>query len=91
MSLTTIERELLTELRAINARLEQLENQLPTVDRTWVTPSEMSKICGVTTRTLQTYVNTGRLSPHSYRREQRGSGFHYRYHKELALRDLQLA
>lgn len=84
-------REILAELRAINARLARLENVLPTVDRTWLTPAEMSKICGVSPRTLQSYVKTNRLGPASFKREMRGKTFNYRYHRELVLRDLGLA
>ena len=80
--------EILLELRAISRRLEQLETRLPTVDRTWLTPSEMSKLCGVTPRTLQLYVKSGRITRPSYRREEKGKTFNYRYHKELVLNDL---
>ena len=81
---------ILQELRSIGQRLEQLEQSIPTVDRTWLTPMEMSKLCGVTPRTLQSYVSTERLGPASYKREVRGKTFNYRYHRELALRDLGL-
>lgn len=81
---------ILQELRSISQRLEQLEQALPTADRTWLTPTEMSKLCGVTPRTLQSYVTTGRLGAASFKREVRGKTFNYRYHRELALRDLGL-
>jgi hypothetical protein len=81
---------ILLELRAINQRLDALEHTLPSRQRTWLTPSELSKLCGVTPRTLQTYVTTGRLGAASYKREARGKSFTYRYHRELALRDLGL-
>lgn len=81
---------ILQELRSISQRLEQLEQALPAVDRTWLTPTEMSKICGVTPRTLQSYVSSGRLGQASFKREARGKTFNYRYHRELALRDLGL-
>jgi hypothetical protein len=82
---------ILLELRAINRRLDALEHTLPTSQRTWLTPNELSKICGVTPRTLQTYVSTGRIGPTSYKRETRGKTFTYRYHRELALRDLGIS
>jgi hypothetical protein len=82
---------ILLELRAISQRLDALEDSLPSNRKVWVTPSELAKICGVTPRTLQTYVSTGRLSPASYKREVRGKSFNYRYHRELALRDLGIA
>lgn len=81
---------ILQELRSISQRLEQLEQALPTAERTWLTPTEMSKLCGVTPRTLQSYVTTGRLGAASFKREVRGKTFNYRYHRELALRDLGL-
>lgn len=80
--------ELLRELRSINRRLDALEKAVPSIERTWLTPNELGRICGVTPRTLQTYVATGRLSPASYKKEARGKTFNYRYHRELALRDL---
>lgn len=82
---------ILRELRLISQRLEHLERCVPTLDRVWLTPTEMSKICGVTPRTLQSYVNNGRLGPASYKREARGKTFNYRYHRELALRELGLS
>lgn len=82
---------LLLELRAINRRLDALEHSMPTSQRTWLTPRELGKICGVTPRTLQTYVSTGRIGPTSYKREVRGKTFTYRYHRELALRDLGIS
>jgi hypothetical protein len=81
---------ILRELSTISQRLEHLERYVPTLDRTWLTPTEMSKLCGVTPRTLQSYVTSGRLSSPSYKREARGKTFNYRYHRELALRDLGL-
>jgi hypothetical protein len=80
--------EILSELRSINQRLDALEQNTPPRGRTWLTPNELGKLCGVTPRTLQTYVTTGRLRPESYKREARGKTFNYRYHRELALRDL---
>ncbi len=82
---------ILLELRAINQRLDALEHAMPSRQRTWLTPSELSRLCGVTPRTLQTYVTTGRLGPASYKRETRGKSFTYRYHRELALRDLGIS
>ena len=79
---------ILFELKAINRRLDLLEKQLPVVDKTWLTPSEMAKICGVSTRTLINYIENGRISRSSYKKEQRGSTHNYRYHRELVLRDL---
>ena len=80
--------EILLELRAINRRLDQLENRVPVADRTWLSPGDMSKLCGVTPRTLQTYVDTGRISRAGYKREKKGKTFNYRYHRELVLHDL---
>jgi len=82
---------ILRELRSISQRLEHLERCVPTLDRVWLTPTEMSKLCGVTPRTLQSYVASGRLSRPSYKREARGKTFNYRYHRELAMRDLGLS
>jgi hypothetical protein len=79
---------ILQELQAIHRRLDELQQSAAAAERTWLTPSEMSKLCGVTPRTLQTYVQTGRISSFSYKKEQQGKRFTYRYHKELALRDL---
>lgn len=80
--------EILLEIRAINRRLDQLEHRVPVADRTWLSPGEMSKLCGVTPRTLQTYVDTGRISRASYKREPKGKTFNYKYHRELVLHDL---
>lgn len=80
----------LLELRAINRRLDALEHAMPTRERVWLTPSELAKLCGVTPRTLQTYVATGRIGPASYKRETRGKTFTYRYHCELVLPELGL-
>jgi len=82
---------ILQELRSISQRLEHLERCVPTIDRTWLTPTEMSKLCGVSPRTLQNYVLSGRLGGASYKRELRGKTFNFRYHRELALRDLGLS
>lgn len=79
---------ILFELKAINRRLDLLEKQLPVVDKTWLTPSEMAKILGVTTTTLINYIDSGRISRSSYKKEQRGKTFNYRYHRELVLHDL---
>jgi len=79
---------ILFELKAINRRLDLLEKQLPVVDKTWLTPAEMSKVCGVSTRTLINYIESGRISRSSYKKEQRGNAFNYRYHRELVLREL---
>ena len=79
---------ILLELQAINRRLSALESSVPSQQRTWITPNELSKLCGVTPRTLQSYVTSGRLGPASYKKEARGKTFNYRYHRELALRDL---
>lgn len=81
---------ILQELRSISQRLEHLERCVPTIDRVWLTPHEMGKICGVTPRTLQGYVTSGRLGPASYKKETRGTTFNYRYHRELTLRELGL-
>lgn len=91
MPRTDVNEAILQELRSINSRLEQLEQAAALADRTWLTPTEMSKLSGVTPRTLQSYVGNGRLSPASFKRETRGKTFNYRYHRELALRDLGLA
>jgi hypothetical protein len=82
--------QLLQELRSINQRLAALESTIPRKDCTWLSPSEMATVCGVSTRTLQNYVNQGKLRPASYKREPRGKGFNFKYHRELALRDLGL-
>lgn len=82
---------ILQELRLISQRLEHLERCVPTIDRVWLTPTEMSKLCGVTPRTLQSYVSSGRLGPASYKKETRGKTFNYRYHRELALAELGLS
>jgi hypothetical protein len=81
-------KQLLEELRHINRRLQSLETYVPRKDVVWLTPAEMSKITGVSPRTLQNYVATGKLSPASFKKDQRGRSFHYRYHRELALCDL---
>ena len=90
MSSVDLGEAILQELRSISRRLEQLEQAVPTADRTWLTPTEMSKLCGVSPRTLQSYVSSGRLGAASFKRETRGKTFNYRYHRELALRDLGL-
>ena len=66
--------------------LESRQSTRPEV--TWLTPAEMSKLTGVTPRTLQNYVSIGKLSGAAFKREQRGRHFHYRYHRELTLREL---
>lgn len=83
--------EILLELRALRQEVKRLGQALPTADSTWLTPSEMAELVGVTTRTLQNYVTLGRLTKASYRMEPRGKGFRYSYHRELALRDLRRA
>lgn len=85
---TDLGEAILRELQAIKCRLAELESATTQRDRTWLTPGEMSKLCGVSPRSLQTYVTLGRLSAASVKREPRGQGFTYRYHRELALRDL---
>lgn len=82
---------ILEELRLIRERLTQLENRAGLSDRTWLNPSEMGALAGVTPRTLQDYVRNGRLNAASYKKEPRGTGFVYRYHRELAMRDLGLS
>lgn len=79
---------ILFELKAINRRLDLLEKQLPVVDKTWLTPAEMSKVCGVTTTTLINYIENGKIGRASYKKEKRGSRYSYRYHRELVLHDL---
>lgn len=81
---------ILRELHAIREKLAQLEGRAARPDRTWLTPAEMSKEVGVTPRTLQTYVTTKRLSAATYKKENRGKGFSYRYHRELVMRELGL-
>ena len=81
--------QLLQELRMIRQRLSALESRQSTrPEVTWLTPAEMSKLTGVTPRTLQNYVSIGKLSGAAFKREQRGRHFHYRYHRELTLREL---
>ena len=84
-----LDRDLLDLVREINLRLIDIEQRLPDSRPTWLAPREMSKLVGVSTRTLQNYVKNGKLSPTSYRRENRGKGYQFRYHRELVLRDLE--
>ena len=79
---------ILFELKAINRRLDLSSRNLPVMDKTWLTPGEMSKICGVSTRTLQNYINNGKLSYACYKKEQQGLRFRFLYHRELVMREL---
>jgi hypothetical protein len=81
---------ILEELRVIREKLDQLENRAGRSDRTWLTPAEMSQEVGVTPRTLQSYVTSGRLNTATYKKEVHGKTFSYRYHRELVLRELGL-
>lgn len=91
MTTLALTEQVLHELRSINQRLAALENAIPRKDVVWLTPNEMSKVCGVSTRTLQNYVTKGKLSKACYKQEARGKSFNYRYHRELTLRELGLA
>lgn len=82
--------EIFHELRLIRERLTQLEQRPAAPTTTWLTPAQMAARAGCSPRTLQDYVRSGRLSRASYKREPRGQGFTYRYHGELAARDLGL-
>jgi hypothetical protein len=86
-----LELEILEQMRDINRRLIEIEQRLPNPNRTWLTPREMSKLAGVSTRTLQTYVKRGKLSNASYRKDNRGKSFQFRYHRELVLKELDQA
>jgi len=80
--------QILHELRLINQRLKALESAVPVKDMVWLSPADMSKLAGVTPRTLQNYVNQGRLSARSYKRTERGRSFTFKYHRELTLLEL---
>lgn len=82
--------QIMRELSAISRSLSKIEQRLQVAERTWITPTEMAQIAGVTPRTLQTYVTTGQITRPAYKREPRGTSFVYRYHRELAMRDLGL-
>ena len=81
---------ILLEVQELNRRLQRMEQQLPSVspEKTWLTPAEMSKLCNVSTRTLQNYVSSGRLTPAAYKQQSRGKTFTFRYHRELTLTEL---
>jgi predicted transcriptional regulator len=80
--------EILKEIRDLHRRLDAIQGALPKPERTWMTPSEMAEELGVSTRTLQNYVNKGKIGRAAYKCEPRGKGFTYRYHRELTLLDL---
>lgn len=90
MTPLTIGEQILNEVRSLHQRLDALEEAFPAKGKTWLTPQEFSRLAGVTPRTLQVYVDNGRLRPESYKRQTRGKTFNYRYHRELALRDLEI-
>ncbi|QPN63691.1 helix-turn-helix domain-containing protein [Synechococcus sp. CBW1004] len=81
---------ILRELKQINTRLHALERHVPVAAVAWLTPAEMSRIVGVTPRTLQNYISQGRLSQRSFKRNKRGKSFTYRYHREHTLTELGL-
>lgn len=83
--------EIRVELQRISERLARLEENTGIHRRVWLTPAEMSKIAGVSPRTLQTYVTNGKITRPSFKREARGKVFTYRYHRELTMRDLGLS
>jgi hypothetical protein len=86
-----LQMEILLEIRHLRSRLDQIDKDRSASSRIWLTPAEMGKLVGVTPRTLQNYVNTGRLSRASHKKTPRGTGFVYRYHREIVLHDLGVA
>jgi len=90
MPAPSIGEQVLQQLTLMASRVEALEATLPVRNVVWLRPQQMARLCHCSSRTLQNYVKTGRLSPRSYRRQPRGKGFNYQYHRELTMKELGL-
>jgi hypothetical protein len=78
---------LLGEDQELTQAVRQLVDHTPQRSKTWLEPSELAMLLGVSTRTLQNWRNAGCFKPESYRKAPRGNG--YQFHADLALRDAQ--
>jgi DNA-binding transcriptional regulator YiaG len=76
---------LIGEVKELTAVVRDLVKHTPHRTKTWLEPSEMASLLGVSTRTLQNWRSTGRFKPGSYRKGPKG----YQFHGESALRDAQ--
>jgi hypothetical protein len=76
---------LIGEVQELMAVVRDLVKHTPHRTKTWLEPSELASLLGVSTRTLQNWREAGRFKPDSYRKGGRG----YQFHADLALRDAQ--
>lgn len=94
MASALIEKDLavliLGELQNLRHEIKHLKTGAETGGgKQWLKPSEFSKLCGLSTRTLAIYANEGRLSDRAVRRVKRGSSFTNEFHRVIALDELQ--
>lgn len=80
---------LLGEVQELTHVVRQMVEHTPQRTKTWLEPSELASLLGVSTRTLQNWRNAGWFKPESCRKAPRGNG--YQFHADLAMRDAQEA
>lgn len=87
MDATTLQiGRLIAEVEDLTATVRQLLEATPAPGRTWLTPSELARVLGVSTRTVQNMRARGVFRPGSFRpRGARG----YEFHKNLAVLDAE--
>jgi len=69
---------LVGEVENLRHDVRQLLDQLPPQGRTWLTPAELAKVAGVSTRTLGNWRQQGCFRPESLRSTAKGWQFHAR-------------
>lgn len=87
MDLTSLQiGRLIAEVEDLTAAVRQLLEATPPPARTWLTPGELAKVLGVSTRTVQNMRARGVFRPGSFRpRGARG----YEFHKNHAVLDAE--
>ena len=75
---------LIAKVEQLTADVQTLLQRVPSHERKWITPTELSQRAGVSVRTIQNWRESGVIKPASYRHGGRSLEFH----ADLALGDI---
>ncbi len=78
---------LIAEVQNLTATVQQLVDTTPQRTKTWIEPSELAKLLGVSSRTIARYRTQGAFREGSLRKRNKQA---YQYHSIYALADAQL-
>ena len=75
---------LIAKVEQLTADVQTLLQRVPSHERKWITPTELSQRAGVSVRTIQNWRESGVIKPASYR----PGGRSFEFHADLALGDI---